>query len=388
MEDAITPLKKGLPGKIKRVVIKVGSSVLTGGKDDLQGRIFKNIVNCIAALRKGSREVILVSSGAIAAGKGSLHCAERPCSIPQKQASAAIGQVRLMAEYGACFKKHGQQIAQVLLTSDDLSSRKKFLNARNTLFTLLHAGVVPIINENDSVVVDEIKFGDNDILSALVTNLVDADLLLILTDQDGLFEQNPQHHKNARLIRLVYEVDRGIEEAARGGTSRVGTGGMQSKVDAAMKASLFCIPTVIVNGLKKGIIGRVFAGEDVGTLFLPRRSFLSSRKYWIAFNLKPKGALVVDEGAKRAIVEKGKSLLSSGLVSVTGSFNFGDAVSCLDKNGIEFARGLVKYRAEEIIKLKGLHTRDIQKVLGYKDYDEIIHRDDLVVLEDVLHEKH
>lgn len=384
MEPDSSAIKQRLLGRVKRVVIKVGSSVLTGGTDDLNGAIISAIVSCISRLRHGGYEVVLVSSGAIAAGKKSLHCVAQPTSIPQKQASAAIGQVRLMAKYEACFRKHGQQIAQVLLTSDDLSNRKKFLNARNTLFTLLQCGIIPIINENDSVVVDEIKFGDNDILSALVTNLVDADLLLILTDQDGLYEKDPQRQKDARLIRLVEKVGSAIFDSARGGTGRLGTGGMQSKVDAAKKASLFGIPTIIVNGLTRRIISRVFAGEDVGTLFLPRKAALSSRKYWIAFNLKPKGILVVDDGAKRAIVEKGKSLLSSGLISVSGSFNFGDAVSCRDKNGSEFARGLVKYASAEVTKLRGLHTRDIQKALGYKDYDEIIHRDDLVVLEEEL----
>lgn len=385
MEQDVTALRKDLLGRIKRVVIKVGSSVLTGGTDDLNGGVFTNIVSCISRLRHSGHEVVLVSSGAIAAGRKSLRCVERPTSIPQKQASAAIGQVRLMARYEACFRRHGQQIAQVLLTSDDLGNRQKFLNARNTLFTLLGCGIIPIINENDSVVVDEIKFGDNDMLSALVTNLVDADVLLILTDQDGLYEQDPQRQKNARLIKLVDRVGDAIEDYAKGGTGRLGTGGMRSKVDAAKKASLFGIPTIIVNGLKRRIISRVFDGEDAGTFFLPRKASLSSRKYWIAFNVKPKGFLVVDDGAKRAIVEKGKSLLSSGLVSVSGTFNFGDAVSCRDKSGSEFARGLVKYRSEEVLKIKGLHTRDIEKALGYKDYDEIIHRDDLVVLEEEPH---
>jgi glutamate 5-kinase len=206
-----------------------------------------------------------------------------------------------------------------------------------------------------------------------------------LTDQDGLYEQDPQRQKNARLIKLVDRVGDAIEDYAQGSTGRLGTGGMRSKVDAAKKASLFGIPTIIVNGLKRRIISRVFDGEDAGTFFLPRKASLSSRKYWIAFNVKPKGFLVVDDGAKRAIVEKGKSLLSSGLVSVSGTFNFGDAVSCRDKSGSEFARGLVKYRSEEVLKIKGLHTRDIEKALGYKDYDEIIHRDDLVVLEEEPH---
>lgn len=385
MERDLRELKKNLLGGARRVVVKVGSSVLTGGTDVLQRRVFSSITGCIARLLEGGREIVMVSSGAIAAGKKSLHCVERPTSIPEKQASAAIGQVRLMALYEACFRKFHQQIAQVLLTSDDLSDRKKFLNARNTLFTLLHCGIIPIINENDSVVVDEIRFGDNDILSALVTNLIDADLLLILTDREGLFDKDPERYRDARLIRLVERVGSRIKECARGPTSTLGTGGMQSKVNAASRASLFGIPTMIVNGTRKRIISRVFAGEDLGTLFLPRTATLSSRKHWIAFNLKPKGSLVVDDGAKRAIVEQGKSLLSSGLISVSGSFRFGDAVSCLDRNGIEFARGLVHYTADEALKIRGLHSRNIKGVLGYKDYDEVIHRDDLVVLEDCAH---
>lgn len=380
-------LRKDLLSRAKRIVIKVGSSVLTGGTDLLQRRVFNNMASGITRLLKGGREVVLVSSGAIAAGKASLHCVERPTSIPEKQASAAIGQVRLMAQYESCFRRYQQQIAQVLLTSDDLSDRKKFLNARNTLFTLLHCGIIPIINENDSVVVDEIRFGDNDVLSALVTNLIDADLLLILTDREGLYEKDPEEYRDARLIKLVEEVGSRIKECARGAASRLGTGGMQSKVNAAQKASLFGIPTIIVNGTKSRIISRVFAGEDAGTLFLPRRSSLSSRKHWIAFNLRTKGSLVVDDGARRAIVEKGKSLLASGLLSVAGSFAFGDAVSCVDKNGVEFARGLVNYTAGEADKIKGLQSSGIERVLGYKDYDEVIHRDDLVVLEDNLHGK-
>lgn len=375
-------LRNDILSRVKRVVIKVGSSVLTGGGDDLKEEVFEDLAGSMSALREKGYEVVVVSSGAIAAGRKNLSCFIKPVSIPQKQASAAIGQVRLMWNYEGCFNKYGQMTAQVLLTQDDLSDRQKFLNARNTLFTLLHCGVIPIINENDSVVVDEIKFGDNDILSALVTNLVDADLLLVLTDKDGLFEKDPERYKDATLIQLVDEISSEIQELAKGSTSKLGTGGMVSKVSAAKKTSIFGIPTIIVNGCKKGIITTVFQGEDVGTLFLPKKSKLSSRKHWIAFNLRPKGVLTVDDGAKKAIVERGKSLLSSGLVEATGHFDFGDAVKCVDRAGLEFARGLVNYKIEDVIKLKGLHSRDIEKVLGYKYYDEIIHRDDLVVMEE------
>lgn len=374
-------LRKEILSRVKRVVVKVGSSVLTAGGDDLKDEVFKDLARSISILKEEGYEVVIVSSGAIAAGRKNLSCFVKPVSIPQKQASAAIGQARLMWNYEGCFNKYRQITAQVLLTQDDLSNRQKFLNARNTLFTLLRCGIIPIINENDSVVVDEIKFGDNDILSALVTNLVDADLLLILTDRDGLFEKDPDRYKNAALIRLVEKINSEIEGLAKGSTGRLGTGGMLSKVNAAKKTSIFGIPTIIVNGRVKGIMTKVFKGDDVGTLFLPKKSKLSSRKHWIAFNLKPKGVLTVDDGAKRAIVERGKSLLFSGLVEAKGKFDFGDPVKCVDIEGFEFARGLVNYKTEDVMKLKGVNSRDIEKILGYKHYDEIIHRDDLVLIE-------
>lgn len=381
MKQDMLALRQKLLGDVRRVVIKVGSSVLTAGGDDLHRGVFRKLAKSISSLKDGGYDVVIVSSGAIAGGRKSLACVDKPVSIPQKQASAAIGQVRLMRNYEECFNKYRQKTAQVLLTHDELSDRQKFLNARNTLFTLLQCDIIPIINENDSVVVDEIKFGDNDILSALVTNLVDADLLLILTDRDGLLAEDPRKHKDAPLIRVVEEITPEIAELAKGTRGTLGTGGMLSKIDAAKKASLHGIPTIVVNGTKDGIIGQVFSGEDVGTFFLPRSTKLSSRKHWIAFNLQARGTLIVDDGAKKAIVEGGKSLLSSGLVDVKGSFDFGDAVRCVDTRGLEFARGLVNYGADEARKLKGLHSRSIEKVLGYKYYDEIIHRNDLVVLE-------
>jgi len=374
-------LKREVLSRVKRVVIKVGSSVLTAGGDDLKQEVFRDLARNISMLKEDGYEIVIVSSGAIVAGRKNLGCLDKPRSIPQKQASAAIGQARLMWHYEECFNKYKQKTAQVLLTHDDLSCRRRFLNARNTLFTLFQCGIIPIINENDSVVVDEIKFGDNDILSALVTNLIDADLLLILTDKDGLFERDPQRYRDATLIKVVEEINSDIEKLAKGSTSKVGTGGMVSKVDAAKKASIFGIPTIVVNGNIKGIITKVFKGEEVGTLFLPRKSKLSSRKHWIAFNLETKGTLMVDDGAKKAIVERGKSLLASGLVGVKGCFNFGDAVKCIDTKGLEFARGLVNYKSEDVMKLKGAHSREIEKILGYKYYDEIIHRNDLVVVE-------
>lgn len=266
-------VKQDLLNTIKRVVIKVGSSVLTGGTDDLNGGVFSNIASCIARLQKSGREVVLVSSGAIAAGKKSLHCVERPTSIPQKQASAAIGQVRLMAKYESCFRKHGQQIAQVLLTSDDLSNRRKFLNARNTLFTLLQCGIIPIINENDSVVVDEIKFGDNDILSALVTNLVDADLLLILTDQDGLYERDPQREKDARLIKLVEKVGSAIYNSAHGGTSRLGRAACGPRLTRQKRRPSLAYRPSLSMGLRAGSSAGFLPVRMWAPAFFPARPF-------------------------------------------------------------------------------------------------------------------
>ena len=380
MKKDILLLRKKLLGEVRRLVVKIGSSVLTAGGDDLHRGIFKKIAKNISALKKKGYAVVIVSSGAVAAGRKSLTCVDKPANIPQKQASAAIGQVRLMQHYEECFTVYQHKTAQVLLTHDALSDRHKFLNARNTLFTLLQCGIIPVINENDSVVVDEIKFGDNDILSALVTNLVDADLLLVLTDRDGLFAQDPRHHENASLIKVVEQITPEIKELARGSTGRLGTGGMLSKIDAAKKASLFGIPTIVVNGHTDDIIEKVFTGEDVGTFFMPRKTRLSSRKHWIAFNRQAKGTLIVDDGAKKAIVERGKSLLSSGLVDVEGIFDFGDAVKCVDTHGLEFARGLVNYDSGELRKIMGRQSSQIEAVLGYQYGDEVIHRDNLVLL--------
>ena len=365
---------------VKGIVIKIGSGVLTLSGGGLDSKVFKGLAREISLLKKNGYKPTIVSSGAIAAGMQELGLTERPKSIPQKQAAAAVGQSLLMRNYQRSFAEHHQKVAQVLLTHDDLNSRKRYLNARNTLFSLINYGVIPVINENDSVAVEEIKFGDNDNLSALTTNLIEADLLLILTDIDGLYDKTPSHREDARRISVVKEIDHEIEGVAGDTTSTTSIGGMITKVQAAKKAAIFGVPTIVANGKVEGTITKVIAGEDIGTLFLAKGSRMTSRKHWIAFAVRPKGEILVDRGAQEAIIERGKSLLPSGMLHVRGRFEIGDSVSLVKLDGLEFARGLVNYCSSETIMIKGLKTGEIESKLGYKYYDEIIHRDDLVLL--------
>lgn len=373
-------MRKNVLEKARRIVIKVGSSILASVDRGLHYEAFSRLTKEISDLKRQGYEILLVSSGAIAAGMEKLGYQTRPQSITQKQATAAVGQGRLIHIYENYFSRYQQNVAQILLTHDDLSHRRRFLNARNTLLALIELGIIPIINENDTVVVDEIKFGDNDNLSALITNLVEADLLIILTDIEGLCERDPRSHPNAPCIHLIEDVDADMEDMMGGSRNQMSVGGMVSKIQAARKASRFGIPTVVACGTRKDILHQVLKGKEVGTLILPKMRTLSSRKHWIAFNLKPKGEVVVDEGAKKALVQRGKSLLPSGVLEARGSFDRGDSVSCVGPRGKEFARGLVNYSVQELEKIKGVRTGEIVKRLGYKYSDEVIHRDDLVVL--------
>lgn len=373
-------IRRKILGKVKRIVVKVGSSILASVEKGLHYEVFSHLTKEISDLKRQGYEIVLVSSGAIAAGMEKLGYKSRPRDITQKQATAAVGQTRLMNIYESYFSRYQQMVAQVLLTRDDLSHRRRFLNARNTLLTLLELGIIPVINENDTVVVDEIKFGDNDNLSALITNLIGADLLLVLTDIDGLCDSDPKVNPHARCIPLVEDIDMDMEGIVGETTSQMSVGGMISKIQAARKASRFGIPTVVAQGTKEGVLRQILKGKEVGTLILPKGEALSSRKHWIAFNPKPKGDVVVDDGAKKAIVQKGKSLLPSGVTKVRGVFDRGDLVTCLGPRGKEFARGLVNYSASELEKIKGLRSHQIETTLGYKYCDEVIHRDDLVVL--------
>ncbi len=365
---------------LKRVVIKVGSRVLTLDNGGLDHSVIANLCQEIATLRQSGIEVILVSSGAVAAGRATLAGGDQPLTIPQKQAAAAVGQPLLMQAYQQHCAEHGLITAQILLTADDLANRNRFLNARTTLEALLAAGTLPVINENDSVAVAEIKFGDNDNLSALVTSLAEADLLLILTDIDGLYSANPATDPTAQLIPLVRSITREIEKMAGGSGSSVGTGGMATKISAAKKAARFGVPTILAPGKQPGVIRASVGGEEIGTLFLPAKQGLNRRKHWIAYSLRPAGRLLIDGGAQRALQEKGTSLLPSGITGIEGRFERGCCVRICGPDGSEIARGLTDYSSSEIMLLAGHKTGEIETLLGYRYGDEIVHRDNLVLL--------
>jgi glutamate 5-kinase len=326
-------------------------------------------------------ESILVSSGAILAGMEALGLTERPRELPLKQAAAAVGQSHLMRAYEEAFQPCGGRVAQILLTQEDLRHRSRYLNARNTLFTLLGLRVLPIVNENDTVAVREIQFGDNDTLSALVAHLAQADLLVILTDTEGVFTADPHRDPSARLIPLVRPQDAITSFCAEDTGSAASIGGMTSKVRAAHRAAVAGIPTVVASGRTPGSVEAILRGEEVGTLFIPSRSRMQSRKRWLAFASLPRGGIVVDAGARGALVLGGKSLLPSGVRGTQKTFRAGDVVSLVDLAGQEFGRGLANYSRDEVEKIRGLKSDEIAGVLGAKPYDEVVHRDNLVILE-------
>lgn len=366
----------------KTVVIKIGSSVLTDGTGKLSEKTFQHLAKDIHALHQQSRRCILVSSGAVAAGKTRLSFQGKSLTIPQKQAAAAVGQGHLMHLYQKNFSKYQITTAQLLLTHDDLANRTRYLNARNTLATLLEENVVPIINENDSVIVEEIKFGDNDTLSALIATLVEADAFLILTDCAGLHDANPEKNLNAKLISCVEKIDETLLQYATPSAGKWGVGGMVTKITAAQRTTSFGIPTLIAQGGAKSSLPALLSGEPfVGTLFLPKSKDLSARKHWIAHTLRSKGKITIDAGAGKALVSQGKSLLPKGIIEVQGDFKLGDCVEVCDENKNILGRGLVNYSAKEIHLIKGKKTSEIQSILGYKYYDEVIHRDQWVVNE-------
>ncbi len=373
--------RKTIFDKSHRIVIKVGSAVLTDSEQGLDHGRIERLVSDMASIMSRGIEVILVSSGAIAAGLAKLGLKKtKNMPLSLKQASAAIGQSGLMWAYEKTFASHGLKVAQVLLTREDLSNRTRFLNARNTIQTLLHYGVIPIINENDTVSVDEIKFGDNDNLSGMVVHLADAALLIILSDIDGLYTADPKLDPSAVLIPLVEKITAEVERGAGDAHTTAGTGGMRSKLLTAKKVAAYGVPMVIVNGKRAGVLQGLLDGKEVGTLFLPRQKRQVSRKHWIAYTVSTKGRIVIDDGGREALVNKGKSLLPGGIIKVEGNFKIGDCVTCVDRHGNAFARGLVKYSSSDLERIQGLKTAQIASVLGHKDYDEVIHRDDLVIL--------
>ncbi len=383
MEAAHDPqiARRALLKGIRRIVVKVGSGVLTAS-NDLNTAVIENLVSQMIDLRRDGVEIILVSSGAIAAGLRKMGLKKRPQSVSQQQAVAAIGQSRLIMAYEEAFGHYGQRVAQILLTRDDLTHRRRYLNARNTLFTLLSWKIIPVINENDTVVVDEIKFGDNDNLSAMVTGMTDSQLLVNLTNIDGYFDKDPRLHQDATLLDVVEKVDRKIISDANAIPGFLGTGGMASKVRAAQKVAIGGVPTIIANGLKPDILKTVFAGKVEGTVFLPAENRLCHKKHWIVFTKSPKGVIVIDKGAENAILGRGKSLLPSGIVDVEGRFSVGNAVLLANEKGVELAMGLVNYHSGDIMKIKGLKTSEIESILGFKHDDEVIHRDNLVITDE------
>ncbi|NPA25303.1 MAG: glutamate 5-kinase [Deltaproteobacteria bacterium] len=364
---------------VKLVVVKLGSAVLTDS-GRLKHSFFARFAREITTLQEQGYRFIVVTSGAVAAGLEALGFSLPPSTIPEKQACAAVGQLRLMRQYEQEFAARGQQVAQILLTADDIRNRRRYLNARNALKALLGAEILPLVNENDTVVVREIKFGDNDNLAALLTSLAEVDLLLLLTDLDGVYDCDPKLSGEAALIPVIEEVDESVTAFVCANKTAVGTGGMLSKLEAARKAAAYGIPTVIASGLKPGVIGRVLAGESEGTLFLPRRNRLNCRQHWLAYAVEPRGSLYLDEGAVRALVERKTSLLPSGILKVEGEFDVGDPVSCRDADGREIARGLTAYNAIDVAKIAGCHSREIAARLGYSAGDDVIHRDNLALI--------
>ena len=363
----------------KRWVIKIGSALLTNDGAGLDRQAIDGWVEQIAQLLAKGNEVVLVSSGAIAEGIVRLGWTTRPESIHELQAAAAVGQMGLIQAYESSFKRYDRHTAQILLDHDDLASRQRYLNARGALHTLIGLNVVPIVNENDTVVTDEIRFGDNDSLAALVANLIDADMLVILTDKDGLYDADPDNNPNAQLVSEAMADDSSLDALAGGSSGSLGRGGMITKLQAARLAARSGCSTVIAGGRNQQILHQVAAGENVGTLLSASQKPLAARKQWLAGQLQVKGKLILDAGAVKVLTEQGRSLLAVGVSAVQGKFTRGELVSCMDSHGVEIARGLVNYNSDEANRIKGQSTEAIPKILGYRDDDELIHRDNLVI---------
>ncbi len=364
----------------KRIVVKIGSSLVASRERGLSAERIERLAGEVAAVRAQGREIVVVSSGAVVSGIKKLGLREYPKSLPIKQAAAAVGQGQLMWAYEKAFEPLNLRVAQVLLTHADLADRRRFLNARHTLTTLIGFGVIPIINENDTVAVEEIRVGDNDTLAAQVAHLIDADLLVILSDVEGLFTADPRKDPAATLIPIIQEIDEDIERRAGLSSTFEGTGGMATKIRAAKKVGEYGVATLILNGTVSGLLPDALRGKEAGSLFLAKGRRLNSRKHWIAFTLRARGQLKLDQGAVAALAQKGKSLLASGILDVTGQFDAGDPVACATPDGKEFAKGLVNFSSDTLTRIKGLKTLEIQQIPGLQDYEEVIHRDNLVLL--------
>jgi len=364
----------------KVIVVKVGSSLVTNNGNGLDQMAIAAWAGQISSLVRQGKQVVLVSSGAVAEGMQRLGWKKRPTAVNELQAAAAVGQMGLVQMYESCFTEHQLHTAQVLLTHDDLADRKRYLNARSTLRTLLDLKVIPIINENDTVVTDEIRFGDNDTLGSLVANLIEADTLVILTDQQGLYSADPRKDKDAKFIQHATAGDVALEQMAGGAGSSVGTGGMLTKILAAKRASRSGANTIIAAGREKNVLVRLAAGEVIGTHLQTTEMKTTARKQWLADHLQLRGKLTLDAGAVKVIKQDGKSLLPIGVTAVEGSFERGEVVACCDENGVELARGLVNYSAIEAARIMRKSSKDIEKILGYVEEAELIHRDNLVLL--------
>ncbi len=367
-------------GRSKRWIIKVGSSLLTNHGKGLDYELIADWVNQIAQLRRNGHEVVLVSSGAVAEGMTRLNWSHRPDALHELQAAAAVGQMGLIQAYESRFQKYDLHTAQILLTHADLSNRRRYLNARSTLATLLKMGVIPVVNENDTVAADEIRFGDNDTLAALVANLVEADLLVILTDQNGMYDSDPRNNPDAQLIREAQAGDPKLDQQAASGTvGEFGRGGMLTKVRAAVRASRSGTSVIIASGREENVLSKVSSGQLVGTLLHPNQDSLAvARKRWLA-ELQPQGSLTLDDGAVSALQNSGGSLLAIGVTCVNGIFTRGDLVTCISESGQEIARGLVNYNADEAEKIKGKSSDSIRSLIGYIRELEVISRDNLVL---------
>jgi len=376
LQDSVE--RKTIFDRCRRLIIKVGSAVLTGPRG-LNLVMIHRLSDQISELKEEGLEIVIVTSGAVASGVRKVGLTERPRTIPQKQAAAAVGQGFLMEAWEGAFNKYELLVAQILLTTEDLAHRHRYLNARNTLETLLDWGILPIINENDTVVVEEIKFGDNDRLSAMIAGLIGADLVINLTDTEGLYECDPRVDASASLIPIVHGVDAKLLACAGSAPGSVGTGGMLTKINAAKKCLASGIPMIIAPGKERDVILRLFNGEMLGTLFVPQKRIYQGKKLWLANLPKPAGDIILDKGAVRALKEHGKSLLPIGIAKVRGSFGVGAPVRCLDEAEDIVGIGLSNYKSTEIELIKGHHTEDIENIIGYKHSDEVIHRNNFVL---------
>lgn len=362
----------------KRIVIKVGTNLLTDAKG-IKKCFLKSLVSQASALHSKGKEIIIVSSGAIGSGVRKLRLDKKPTALSEKQAVAAVGQIVLMQAYESAFSKKGINVAQILLGHDDIKNKTKNTNARNTIHQLLEWKVIPIINENDTIATEEIKFGDNDTLAGIVGNLVDADLVIILTSVDGIFDKNPDLHAGAQIIHEIEDVAAAIKRIDTQGTTSMGTGGMVTKLEVARKLNQVGIPLVIANGNKDGAVEKIASGKSEGTIIKSKNVKLDSKKRYILMSLKEKGRIKIDNGAKTALINSGKSLLAVGVVSVSGDFAFGDAVEILDASGDKVGKGIINYSSKDLQEIKGKKNSDIEKMLGTNYYEEVVHRDNLFI---------